>query len=672
MADWYCDPSLVQAGYLDYASTPTAAGTVPTKPEDGDGKSIGVAVMATFVVNFSGIPAADGAVTIAGVAFTAKASGATGNQFNAVTDATTCATNLKNAINASTTNAVKPVGVIAATAPLRNIVNATSSGGVLTVYTRICGADWNSVVETSTLTNAALTQWSGGSSGAWGYLFNLAAIAFPTSVAAFAYGAWSGTYLGLPAAGDICHIRTRRSAVDITLALPDAVITCITRNAGTRSAPFTYLADNGIKWSGDAGVLTISMAGTNGAGQRYFFTNGTGGCYQILSGVRLTETTCNWRWLVTGTASTNVYVFFGIGHTATALDCPVKIVGMEFDCGNNTNATAAYIGFRQDCSYVLNTPRLHLQDVVYKSKGMYSPFDSGNSNQTYIKLENCLFDHTGLTSVTSSAILGASTPYGCRFEAEGCEWRGFPAVANQSGFQNYSGVGIGVILRDCKYTNIKVQGAIVGATEVNGLEYVRSISVSSSLSNRNYIFENDRKSFAWIDSAAPKTSSSILPDGATTFSVRTAVTSTANTVTPLRPVAFPRLAKHNTLASGTRTATLKILVDANINTALGRAPKTDEMWVEVSYVGTDGLAKKVSSRPMLGAVGSTITAGTGSDWSATAYDVNGVSHSYNAYELSVSVPSVQTLTEIGLVYVQGCQSSSVDNLVFLDPEWALV
>ncbi len=64
---------------------------------------------------------ADDTVTIGGIALTAKASGAVADQWNLSANATTCATNLAAAINASTT-----VGLV-------GCVSATSDGAVVTI-----------------------------------------------------------------------------------------------------------------------------------------------------------------------------------------------------------------------------------------------------------------------------------------------------------------------------------------------------------------------------------------------------------------------------------------------------------------------------------------------------------------------------------------------------------
>jgi phage tail sheath gpL-like len=82
---------------------------------------------------------------INGVTFTAVASGATGNQFNVGVSDTATATNLAAAINASASSLVSQQ------------VTATSSGAVVTVYSKIYGVGGNTV----TLTGSANITASG-------------------------------------------------------------------------------------------------------------------------------------------------------------------------------------------------------------------------------------------------------------------------------------------------------------------------------------------------------------------------------------------------------------------------------------------------------------------------------------------------------------------------------
>ena len=78
---------------------------------------------------FTGDPTAGQALTVNGVTFTARASGAVANEFNiAAGDVTTTAANLAASINASTT------------ARIINTVGASSALGVVTIYSIIPGS----------------------------------------------------------------------------------------------------------------------------------------------------------------------------------------------------------------------------------------------------------------------------------------------------------------------------------------------------------------------------------------------------------------------------------------------------------------------------------------------------------------------------------------------------
>jgi hypothetical protein len=679
VADWYCDPSKPGSG--DYSATPVAGGTVPTKSEDGNGKGTGTAGMATLVITFTGIPAAAGTITIAGVTFTAVASGATGNQFNAVTSAAQCATNLAAAINASSTPVVNPTMIVSC--PLRNAVNATASAGVVTVYTRISGTEWNSVTETESLTNAVITtQWAGGTNGAWGYFFNPSSIAWPNAVSAGAYGAFPGCYLGSLAAGDTVHIRTKRSGSNITVTFPSGVgLPVYARPIGTLAAPLVFLADNGIKWAGDAGVLIFSFDHSQFV-NRSINSDSTAGWKQVWSGVNLTDTTRNWRWEATGAANTAGYGL-ALG-TGAGIDVALEVQSMEFTGAgggsvNNVNATnppfywTPTFGSAQGRDY----PPVVFRDCIVKEASKSCPiFFNQGSYFGHMLIENCVFDHTGQTQASTAAIMNG--PYGARFEANNCRWINFPSLGNQSGFQ---AVAAGwqqlITMRNCTYTNIKVSGGpsnggTIGGAPASNVDLMCSINIQSSLGSRFFMFENQRRFFGWIDSAAPKVSTSLLPDGTTSYSIRTAVTSSSGEVTKGRPVAFPPIGKINSLADGLRTATLRLLVDNNIRTALGsRDPKNDEMWVTITYEDTTGVGRVVSSRCAFGATPTSLAAGTSGDWSATSYDVYGSPHNFTAFKIDVSLPNVKQYAELALQFHQGIQSGSTDDLVFLDPEWTL-
>lgn len=690
MADWYCDITLPQAGYANYSTTPVAAGTVPTKPEDGNGKAAGPATMATRVITFTGLPTAAQAITVGGVTFTAVASGATGNQFNIGADAATTAANLRAAINASTTSLVNPTPAM--TCPLRNAVNATNSGATITLYTRIAGSEWNSITETSTLSNVTNNQWSGGTDGAWGYFFNTSTISWPTSVSAGAYGAFVGAYLGAVAAGDIVHIRTKRSGSNVVLTWPSSTLNVAGRSVGTLAAPLVYLADAGIKWSGDAGVFTMTMNASQNA-SRQFTLPAVAGVKQVWAGVKTGEFSRNWRHELTGTVVTANY-YFMLGASTNSAANFVELRNMEITGAggaalDNVNSTYRYVMLHPpgNSAFPREAPSLVCEGLYFRSAGAVSPFTGCYTGGAagWVRAIDCVNDHTGLTLASSEAILQtlnqiSSSTYNGRYEFILCRFLGFPAAANLSGFQGLAAKQVAVFMRDCEFPNIKCFGGVanggyLGSTEDTtnpNVDLLRSIRIVSSVGNRPSIFETARWGWGWFDSAAPVVSSSLLPDGVTPFSLRCAVTTESGNVAKKNPVRFPRMSKINSLADGDRTTTLRILVDNNLRTALGsRDPKNDELWIDVSYVGTDGKPKLVSSRAALGATPAGLSAGDSGDWSATAYDVNGGSHSYTPLEISVSCPGVAEKSEVALIFSAGCQSSSIDDLVFLDPEWTL-
>ena len=111
----------------------------------------GVAATATLTFTSTG-PANDEAFTVCGTTFTAKTSGATGNQWNRSDTVATSAANLAAAINAS------------ATAKVTGVVTASAALGVVTFTANIPGKVGNGLeIAVGTLANTALS--AGGFSG---------------------------------------------------------------------------------------------------------------------------------------------------------------------------------------------------------------------------------------------------------------------------------------------------------------------------------------------------------------------------------------------------------------------------------------------------------------------------------------------------------------------------
>lgn len=101
------------------------------------------AVKATGTLTFTGASVADETMTIAGVTFTAKASGATGNQFNIGGTVTLSAESLVSAVNASSDT--------------NKIVVASNVAGVVTFTCKTPGSVGNAIGLTEGLTNATVS-----------------------------------------------------------------------------------------------------------------------------------------------------------------------------------------------------------------------------------------------------------------------------------------------------------------------------------------------------------------------------------------------------------------------------------------------------------------------------------------------------------------------------------
>jgi phage tail sheath gpL-like len=109
------------------------------------------AVKATATITFTGAPSDNETCSIGNVTFTAKTSGATGNEFNIGTSVAITASNLANAINANTT--------------LNKFLTASSNAGVVTLTCEVPGLIGNALQLSEALSNATAVAFANGSDG---------------------------------------------------------------------------------------------------------------------------------------------------------------------------------------------------------------------------------------------------------------------------------------------------------------------------------------------------------------------------------------------------------------------------------------------------------------------------------------------------------------------------
>ncbi|MBK7497372.1 MAG: hypothetical protein IPI28_18955 [Candidatus Omnitrophica bacterium] len=110
----------------------------------------GVKATATLTVSSTG-SSNDEVCSVAGITFTAKTSGASGNQFNISSTPATQAANMAAAFNAS--------------ADLDGIVTAEAVGAVVTLTAVTAGLEGNGTQLSEGLTNVALVAFAGGTDG---------------------------------------------------------------------------------------------------------------------------------------------------------------------------------------------------------------------------------------------------------------------------------------------------------------------------------------------------------------------------------------------------------------------------------------------------------------------------------------------------------------------------
>jgi len=640
MATRFCDHGLYAA--------PVAGGTVPTAAEDGNGAAKTAATMATLVITFTGIPTADGAITIAGVTFTAKASGATGNQFNAVTDAATCATNLKNAINASATNAIKPAGAIAATAPLRNVVNATVSGAVVTIYTRCAGSEWNSVVETSTLTNASITaQWSGGADGAWGYIRNVsAAIAWPTSKAINTYGIWSAApcYLGTLVVGDNCIIRAGKTldygAFNTASYLESAYI-------GNETGYITYTIDDGTEWPADGPEPILKFTKKQLGNYAWdvfkgvYFINVVGTNYP--SGVN------NLQFEVSGAvglgSNGNLRLYFGNGCIFSNLDLTAT-----------ENATPQFAQYQSGlvARSVFNNVR-----ITCKGRANYLVNVLGNY-PINAEFNQCSFTLTAASVPLTLMSLFSGYSKSQKYVFNSCTCSGFV-----TGSQLLSSSGTGydqyiAFFRDCDFPNITIQGPLLLSGGGSLIAGTRGVYMTSRTGTRDFMLENPGVSFIeWRAQKARPTLNARLLDGITAWSIFAIPSTSVGVVTRVTPIELPTISKWVPaavdLAEGVRTIKVNFLLESTISwTAL-------DVSVFLTYTDTTGLPALTDSfNPLAGALVS-----SSASWSTTSWN----SQTWVPFEMTVTTSrAVKEGTEICATLRIHNTVANISQGIIFDPE----
>lgn len=629
MADFYCDHGIY--------SSPIAAGTVPTAAEEGNGKSKNAALMATLVIAFSGQPTSGQSMTVGGVAFTA------GTTFAIGANATATATNLKNAINASTATVVNPVMI---SCQVRAAVNATSSGSVVTVYTRVSGGEWNAVSEASTLSNVALTQWRGGADGAWGYFTNPTTL-WPSAVAVHNYGVFhKQPFLGdwLPVDRIIC--RSNKNIVGgSTTFSPFAW-------AGSSATVMrTLVIDDGTEWPADGTSpvlkVTLPLSGYNGLfGAALPFVRVLAKKYnEVDYGLWLHCINTSYTWSI-GFAGGEEYVGLKITNYGSK----------EF----------SLISTGQLASYGWQTI---FKDCFFQQSGSnYVNFTAGvGYRNAYINFVNCVFDNSG-SSVASSGVLlpGTSAAVTSAFGwFDSCKFTNF--VSGSKLFNpNWLAVGSRSFwFRNCDFGNVSNLGPNEAVN--SGAGFDKTIASSSQYGYRNFFIDNAFGFVEWRQELSMPTCNAKLLDGVTPWSMHITPTIFEARMSRTGFVETPRIGKFNSLASGIRTLSIELAIHDTL------ALDGSTLSAVIDYQDISGAFMVVDTYDIPGTPLQTSSAIWSQESGGKVTFSDGVVQSHNKFKLTVTTPTaIMAGTEIGIVVRCHKHVPNTTVGIFVDPEVQVV
>lgn len=693
----------MSAWHIDHGCTlyPTTYMSVPSSaaslPQEGDGLTNGLDVapaVAMATMDFAATTAMAGAAFgVQGATLVCVASGATSTQFNAAAGMT-LATNLAAAINAAT---VAPTTANGNISPyLRAFVWASASGTVLTVYTRIASSLLNTASNASAvLTCGALANWTsapanasfvGGVSGPWSMFFNAAAMTAAVSAAVSSAGTYGGvvaTVMGLPASGDVAHVRTGRASANIrVLGIGPTSMALVTRVIGTPDQPFEIRFDNGVIWPGVAnnGIFEVAMDSAGG-GPSITLGGYTWWHGQMQSGVLATSSSqMNSRLSATFYNTAGWLGTFNIPSTMGVRHSIVE--GLEVsDTGGGTATFGGWViatgipGSGGPYTDSLRPPRL-VNSRINVSRSGQASFSTNVIYGLTIDLVDVHMAYGGAVTYTA-ALTGAgsvASPINIRMirpKFSGGAGGHHTLMSLLPGMQ----VPCSLVIEDPVDMGqflpgdsaASICGRVLGASGTTGGQDLSLLQAIGN-SETQYLLDTPRKLIEWRPAGFPTTSKSTLADG-TPYVMRFSTPHTGLTtgiVTPMSPQRGMLQIVENTLGAGNRTLTQHILIDSMYGGS-AYTPTDAVWWIEGTYVATDGSTKVFSTR----GTGMALTADT-QTWSALAFaPFAGASRNYSRWKFTVALTAVKASSVVKCSLMCGTQPLTMSEWCFIDPQFEL-
>jgi hypothetical protein len=629
-------------------------------PQEGDGNATTAATVASAgSILLNAQPSAGNLLTICGITFGATSGGTINYTIGGTLTATV--DNIVAAINGATTTVA--AGVAAGTPQLRNLLVARNvSGTTVDIMMRIGSTSLNhatnanvAISSTGWGTAPTITQFVNGTSGAFGYLHNGIGTIWPSAIANAQYGVWAATvpFIYAVQAGDIYKIRSGKVA-----RFSDSNSAIITGTAvGTPALPVIWDIDNGTVWPADGPTPVLRFKVTAISNSTLIMQPSSTG-YVHFYGKVYSSGQCNLVFEGDGAGLFNPFRFF-VGMT-------LRVEGVQL-LTSGTIATVSNGCHFYNGSGVGNTNGYSIIEkcrVTVPGHSTYTFFGTGVNANNAAEFIDCIFEFTSPVS-PSTSIFGPSLAVGGatgqRYKFTNCKFTGilsgsklFPDGAYNPSYES------AWVFRNCDFGGITLRGpnSLGISSWVNQVDMgLRGIIISSRLGNREFSVESPGKGFVeWNASRGFPTLNARLLDGSTPWSMYAVSGTFAVNINKLNPFELPAISALNSLATGTRTITLNLLIE----NGLSSWTKAD-LSLLLTYTKSDGTIVTIDTYDPFGAVLETSTAA----WSSTTYN----SQTWIKRQFSFTpADSILTGTEI-LVYVRLNTNVANSTLgMFIDPE----
>lgn len=647
MADYYCD----HGAYPAYAAIPTW-----NTAQEGDGKAPGLATpaIASFLIN--AVAVAGNTIAIAGVTLTAVASGATAAQFNVGASTSAQADNIATAINAAT--ATVGASVATGTPQLRNLMYARGpSGGApadtVQIMTRCGSADFNHASNSNMAlassgwgTPPTITQFSGGASGAWGYLINAAAL-WPSGVAAGTYGAWRSGSGAQPMHGpstlSLYADTVFVSCNGQTITMPSNTSVTLNRDG----ANYVYEDGSGAvaAWTGRSGVLTYAqvISGANVVSRRP-----TG------SAVRISERVMtHGRFVITVDLGTTLGSFYGPVCADTA-GAEHLFENLKLIYTNISTATA------HQFITISNSGKVCLRggSVTYPSNLVPNFIYCNTSAWQELHVENFDIIYTGSPPAPTAALLAISnTPSNSRYVFKNVRNIGLPAPQKLFSLTTPASTPIVLIGDSCE--GFDVPATLVGfsATSKTYPDSMLYMNLYNMGPKRGMTFEAPEGYVQWWSGQDFPTLSALLPDGSA-WSLRYRwLSSTTLAICDARPFQIWR-ASETVVGAGYQTITFNVLLDPATASQVSKG----HIAVGASYVSNVTSGRKYAHS-------AECTTKNALAASTAAWALGATYNGYTKAKVVLTLPdAIKQNTEIEYSLYALRPAPSSDQYVFVDPE----